>query len=336
MVISRIFIIISLLALLFRSHLEANRSIGIVTSSTYVGDRETAWRIKIAAENLGWTAYLDEKCGKEIQHLELDWVICMLPKNNFSNPSCPNYLMVFHPHGFLDDDRTFLPFYEKYDGYLLTINDRETLADSLMLKNKKFHFVPFYPTVFEIPYQKISLNELVTMIPVWGNRRSEKRYKRLYSMLSQTGSVKFYGVHKNQHIIKEGYMGAIPFDGVSVISTLQKHGIVLVLHSNIHNENGIPSSRIFEAAAASTVIISDKNSFVKQHFGDAVFYIDASLSAEEMFNQIQAHLRTIKAYPEIALNMAKKAHDIFTEKFEMSHQLLKVEQMHNEIVSKKQ
>lgn len=145
MVIFRIFFIVSLFTLFYLPPLEANRSIGIVTSSAYVGERETALRIKIAAENLGWTAYLDENEGSEIQYLKLDWVICMLPKNKFFNPFCPNYLLVFHPHGYLDKKRQFLQFYEKYDAYLLTINDRETLAHSLKLKNKEFHFVPFIP-----------------------------------------------------------------------------------------------------------------------------------------------------------------------------------------------
>lgn len=335
MIFPRILLCISLLLVASLSSHEPSRRIGIVTSSNYVGDRETAWRMKIAAERLGWTVLLDEWQGYQIRHMKLDWVICMLPGNKFFNRLCPNYLMVFHPFGYLNHERKFLPFYQRYDGYLLTIHDRETLADSLKQNNKEFHCIPFFPTVFSVPYQRLSFDNLMTMIPVWGDRVEGQKYQTLYRMLSQTGAVKFYGVHRNEHIISEGYMGPIPFDGISVINVLQKHGIVLVIHSDVHNANRIPTSRIFEAAAASAVVISDQNQFVKEHFGDSVFYIDTSLSAEEIFDQIQGHLKTIHTYPELAANMAKRAHDVFMEKFEMSQQLLLLEQMHEAVISKK-
>lgn len=316
--------------------LQANVRMGIAISSNYVGDREVAWRIKIAGENLGWTVFLDENDGRQLRNIEqLDWVICMLPNNEFFNSSCPNYQIVFHPFWYLDEERKFLPFYEKYDGYLLTINDRETLKNSLESKNKEFNFISFYPSVYSVPYREVALNNLVTMIPVWSNRLTQQRFRKLYKLLSQTGFVKFYGVQRNEDIITEGYMGSIPFDGVSVIDILQQHGIVLVLHSNIHNREEIPTSRIFEAAAASTVIISDENSFVKKHFGDSVFYINTSLPASNIFDQIQKHLQTIQEDPKKALEMAKAAHQIFIDNFEMSNQLLKLESMHRQIMSKK-
>ena len=332
---NRFFISLFILGLSF-FNIHANVRIGIVTAWNYVGDRETAWRIKIGGESLGWTMILDEDEGRQVQNMEdLDLVICMLPINEFTNPYCPNYQMIFHPFWYLDDERKIAPFYEKYDGYLLTINDRKTLEDGLRLKNKDFHFVPFYPSVHNVPYRELALNNLMTMIPTWGDRLDGEEYKRLYKLLSRTGLVTFYGVHKNEHIIEQGYMGPIPFDGVSVIDILQRHGIALVIHSDIHNRECIPTSRIFEAAAASTVIICDENSFVKEHFGDSVFYIDTTLSADGMFDQIQAHLKSIYEHPKEALEKAKAAHQIFIEKFEMSDQLRKLELLNREVISKK-
>lgn len=333
---NQIFLSILILAAIFSIDLQANIRMGIATASNYVGDREVAWRIKVAGENLGWSVFLDEDNGKGLQNrTDLDWVICLLPNNEYFNPHCPNYLMIFHPFWYLDDKRRLMPFCEKYAGYLLTINDRETILEGLKLKNKAFNFIPFYPSVYEIPYQEVPLNNLMTMIPVWSNRLTDKKFRTLYHSLSQTGFVKFYGVHKNEDIISQGYMGSIPFDGVSVLNVLQQHGIVLVLHSDIHNEESIPTSRIFEAAAASTVIISDENSFVKDHFGDSVFYIDTTLSAESIYEQIQEHLNTIALNPKKALEMAKTAHQIFIDKFEMTMQLRKLELMHYKILKNK-
>lgn len=320
---------------IFIANLQANVRIGVATASSYVGDREVAWRIKIAGESLGWEVLLDEDNGRHLQDQQLDWVICMLPNNEFHNPNCPNYQVIFHPFWYLDDERKLVPFYEKYDGYLLTINDRETIENSLRLSGKEFHYIPFYPSVYSLPYREVALNNLVTMVPVWSNRITDKKFRTLYKLLSQTGFVKFYGVSRNEDILPQGYMGSIPFDGVSVINILQQHGIVLVLHSDIHNKECIPSSRIFEAAAASTVIICDENNFVKEHFGDSVFYIDTTLPAKSIYKQILKHLQTIYRNPKKALEMAKTAHQIFVENFEMSDQLLKLEALNQKILSQK-
>jgi len=312
---------------------EAHIRMGIVSSSKYCGEREVGWRIKVAAESLGWIVFLDENQDSFVDKMQdLDFVISLLPQNTFTNPYCPNYQTIFHPFNFLTPEKQLLPFYEKYDGYLITLQEREFIEEGLKLKNKTFHSISFYPTVDHIPYKEVALNNLVTMIPVWSNRLNDRRFRSFYKLLSRDGLVSFYGINKNDAIIKRGYVGPIPFDGVSVIDVLQKHGIVLILHSDIHNQEGIPTSRIFEATAASTVIISDENAFVKKYFGDSVFYIDTTLTASEMDRQVRKHMKYIKSNPEKALEMAKEAHLIFEDLFEMSSQLLELESLHKKVV----
>ncbi len=306
---------------------------GIISNTEYCGERELAWRIKIAAQSLGWDVFLDESRGRNLLKVkDLDWVICLLSNNYYTRKDCPNYLTIFHPFEFLDKEGKLLPFYRKYNGYLLTVNRKESIETSLREENKGFFSVPFYPTIYPVAYKKLELNHLMTMVPVWGNRLMDEKFKTLYKRLSQTDQVKFYGVHRNSRIIEKGYMGSIPFDGVSVVKILQKHGIILILHSDIHNKEEIPSSRIFEAAAASTVIICDENAFVKEHFGDNVFYVNTSKSSEEIYQQIRRHMNTISSNPKKALDMAKNAHDIFTSKFLMTDQLLKLYDMHQQHV----
>ncbi len=321
----------SVCLLTFAIKADAAIRMGIASDSTYCGERELAWRIKIAGESLGWTVFLDEERGSKIQEMQdLDWVICVLPNNQFLNPYCPNYQTIFHPFNFLDKQRKLLPFYEKYDGYLLTIEDRESISRG----GKPFHCIPFYPTVHSVPYKEVPLNNLMTMLPVWSNRVTDVKFRILYNKLSRDGSVSFYGLNKSRSIIRHGYEGELPFDGISVIDVLQKHGISLVFHSDIHNEEGIPTSRIFEMAAASAVIISDQNAFVKKHFGDSVFYVDTSLETEDIYRQIQKHLNTIRENPKKALEMAKKAHQVFIDHFEMSQQLLELELLHRKVVAR--
>lgn len=321
------------LAMAITVQASAHIRMGIASSSEYCGEREIGWRIKIAAEQLGWTAILDEKEGNDIKRLtDLDWVICLLPRNVVNrNPKCPNYLTIFHPFNYLDGLRRLLPIYRRYDGYLMTIDCNSVCHP----KTQSLNAISFYPSTFAVPYTKVELNNLVTMIPVWSERLHDARFRTLYNLLSNTGKAKFYGTCKNPDFIAQNFMGNIPFDGCSVINVIQNNGIVLVLHSNIHNIEEIPTGRIFEAAAASAVIISDQNEFVKTHFGDSVYYINTEGSGEEMYAQVMNHLNTIWSNPEAALEKAKKAHEIFMDNFEMSTQLLRLEQLHEQIKLKK-
>jgi hypothetical protein len=171
----------------------------------------------------------------------------------------------------------------------------------------------------------------MAMIPVWGNRLEDEKFKCLYFLLNEGGFTKFYGINNHIAITKENYLGKLPFDGISVVKALQRHGISLVFHSDIHNREEIPSSRIFEASAASTVIICDNNAFVKKHFGANVFYVDTALSAEEIYLQIKNHVDAIHREPEKALEMAKRAHQIFVDEFLMEAQLQNIMAMHEKI-----
>lgn len=307
----------------------AKTRIGIISDYQYCGEREIAWRVKRAAEQLGWDVFLDEQQGRRIATMKkLDWTISLVPPRY--KPPCRNYMTVFHPFGFLDEENKMLPIFESFDGYLLTIQP-SFFEGTFRSGTKQFFSIPFYPTTQPVPYKELSLNGLVTLFPVWGDRTTQEKYKTLYRMLSRSGLTKFYGSKDNEGIIQEGYMGTLPYDGISVINALQKHGITLIIHSSTHREEGLPSGRIFEAAAASTVIISDENPFVKRHFGNTVYYIDVTLPAEELFAQIVERMEEITRNPEIALAKAKEAHQIFTDHFQMTDQLLLIDAMHKKI-----
>ena len=319
-----------ILASLFNLH--ANVRIGIISDSGYCGEREVAWRIKIAAESLGWEAFLDEERGHTLRRMKgLDWIVCLIPDIGRLNKRCPNFLTIFHPFTFLNKNGELLPIYEQYDGYLKTIKHTESFETPFKLRHEESYSIPFYPTLQKVEYKKLIFKNLVTMVPVWGNRLIDDKFREFYKLLSQSGFTKFYGINKNSQIIEQGYMGKIPFDGVSVIDAFQQHGIVLIIHSEVHNREGIPSARIFEASAASTVIISDENSFVRERFGDSVLYVDTSKSSEEMYRQIKNHIDFIQLNPETALEMARKAHQIFEDNFLMTDQLLKIQNLNKKI-----
>ena len=106
----------------------------------------------------------------------------------------------------------------------------------------------------------------------------------------------------------------------------------LVLHSHEHIKGGVPTSRIFEAAAASAVIICDHHPFVEKEFGDAVLYIDPNQDPEAVFKQIDDHMKWVHANPDEAMALARRSHAIFMERFTLENELLKIGQMYEHMV----
>ena len=137
----------------------------------------------------------------------------------------------------------------------------------------------------------------------------------LYKKLDETDYFNVYGSDKWKKLKVKSYRGLIPFGAENVIEVMKENGISLVLHSDGHFENDTTSSRIFEAAAASTVIISDRMPFVVSNFGDSVLYVDRSAPSDVLFKQIDDHVKWILAHPKEAVELARRAHKIFVEKF---------------------
>lgn len=97
--------------------------------------------------------------------------------------------------------------------------------------------------------------------------------------------------------------------------TLNEYGIALCTHSRFHVQAGIPSSRIFEIISSGAIAISDKNPFVVKYFGDNVLYFDSQATSEEIFSQIDQHVRWVQTHKAEAEQKARNAHKILQDNF---------------------
>jgi hypothetical protein len=317
------------LFLLFCGEVHAHIRMGIVNDTVCLGEQEFSHRLQIAGERLGWEVFLDEMLGRGLENVrDLDLVISLVAHNEYSHPGCPTYFVIFNPFNYFDQDGQVKSCFSFYDGFLHTIKRPQSLENAMELLGKKCMFLPFFPFVQSIDYQRSNLVSLVTILPASSNRLTDSKFKELYYMLDNSGFTRLYGRRKSNTLYSNSYKGKIPFDGISVINVFQKYGIVLVVHSDMHNETGIPSSRIFEGAASSSVIISDLNPFVQNHFGDSVFYVDTSQSAKAIFKDIYLIMKKIRSNPEKALEMAKRSYQIYHDNFLLEDQLLRLEAMH--------
>lgn len=155
---------------------------------------------------------------------------------------------------------------------------------------------------------------------------SGKRHGGLLEMLDRTNRVEFYGVREMYGINPwEGfnnYKGELPFDdGQSIIRTANRCGVTLVLSSKAHRESSVVSTRLFQACAARTIIISDDNPFVTEQFGDAVLSFPYSPNPQRTFDHIAALMEWIETHPEEAKQKAERAHHIFASRFSLDQEI---------------
>jgi hypothetical protein len=236
------------------------------------------------------------------------------------------YLAIFHPsHHFFEEDGSLKKPYQNYDGYLLTYSPNK---DDPNFANGSRPYLSWYPTVHFQPYQRVTPHHLFYLGCMWGDRFNDVNCRKLIHLIDQEPYTQIYGNLAFQALCPKCYSGPLPFDSESVIEKARQCGITLVLHSKEHLLHGLPSGRIFEAAASSSIILSDENSFVRQHFGDAVLYLNTAASPESIHRQIQEHMTWIEAHPEEALAKAQRAHEIYTRDFLLEDQLRRLALFH--------
>lgn len=174
-----------------------------------------------------------------------------------------------------------------------------------------------YPAIVGIPanqYQSSDRQKLIFFGSLWG-RKSNDFYQALRKLAAQDymffirHPAVILGINDIQNFTNK----AKTF--IDLQKTLNNHGIVLCVHSKTHNNNSIPSSRIFETISSGAIAISDMNPFIMKHFGDNILYFDSSLSEEEIYQQIDNHVHWVQQNPKKAELMAQKAHQILQQKF---------------------
>jgi len=315
------------LCFLYSHDIVHSRSICLIIREDFRGEREFAERIKIACETLHWKAEIIDVSSFKGSDRHYDWILTLVPGKQCSSTE-NDYLILFDPeHHYFSHDGHLDKNYLDYAGYLSTYKNTYLLLEDINYKNN-LHLKRWYPTVQYRPYQKITPTRLFYFIGHWGDRYDDMRYQTLQKELAKKTYTNLFGDPSTGISYGNAFKGAIKYDGESVINLISEMGVCLILHSKTHLKYEIPSGRIFEAAAASAVIISDLNPFIIEYFGDSVLYVDQELSGEEMFEQIDAYMAWIQNHPEEALEMAKRAHQIFEENFLLEPQLLDFDKFH--------
>jgi len=318
------------------------------------GDWAAGQHIKNSAEKMGWEAKLFFKTplGNDQIFLEFnpDLIIFTPYLKDFddfaSGPiayhKSKKYFWFSHPLAERKFDQ-FITF--KVDASLSSfLNKVLKLANGVLITDKEiallkghaqeeFYALRFFPSVQQTNFSSANPDKIFALGASWDKDRNSKKYEKLFKELIEKQAIKFYG--RKLDIFGNSYKGFIG-NASDIIPTIHKNGIYLLTHSAAHIKNGTPSARVFEAIAANVIIISDKNPFVIENFGNNILYFDQTAGEDAIKDQISAHLNWIKSNPSVAKEMANNCHKIFLEKFTMENQLVKLAKMHEYILLKEQ
>ncbi len=330
----------------------------LISSKYSLAEKQETFHNCQAINNLGSDCYIFEFTNSPRYTRFFEFYITNLQKivNYFIAPdfifyNCPN--MLFEPtnyreYGVLDVgnyesvqmetglvvDPKGTEWLNRYDGFIV-YGDNEKWAQNFVSKLKHiqkdmnmqflFNYFPSVPSTLYIPSKRLNLFYSGSN---WDSRRQSDHYRKIHMLLDEKDYYSVYGRKQNWNFLKNSYKGSISFDATSLVNTINSSGIALLLHTDFHNKHGIPSKRIFEAAAAGAVIISDKNPFVIREFGDCVYYIDPQKEPTEVVMDIDKIVKLVKSNPELANKKAECAHSTFIKKFTLEKQWERVFAMH--------
>ena len=200
---------------------------------------------------------------------------------------------------------------------------------------KKCNSMEWYPSSTATEYDPVKPKTIFYCGFQWDNKRNGSEYRKMFSLLDEEGYLDIYGPAHKWDCAPNAVRG-MTFNEEEFRLAMRKSGIVLVLHTQGGIEKGAPAARVFEAAAACCVIISDQHPFIMREFGDCILYVDHTKTGEALFQEINLHRKWILDHPIEAELMARKAHEIFSTKFTLEMQLKAFKDFHLKVLKESQ
>jgi hypothetical protein len=317
----------------------------LITHKGGIGEHEMAERIKIAGKSLNlecanFPLHQSSIIKRIFPHYRERFatlfhpdLVISLQGDKIFYPHAKHYVALTHGSNYYFTANSILPAHHltDFDAYLICFPDQEKLFSYCNFVEKESPHITWYTTCGKTDFSPPSHFQLFYCGFNMATTHEGTKFKHLFSRLDKTHYFNVYGKKEEWRHTPNCYRGFIKSDGLSLLKTMNNRGVTLIFHDADHFLGRTPTARIFEAAAASTVIISDRHPFIEKNFGDAVLYIDHEKSAEELFQQIDRHMKWIKNNPEESLLLAKKAHAIFIEKFTLEAQLENLINLHKSL-----
>ncbi|HWJ74443.1 MAG TPA: glycosyltransferase [Kaistia sp.] len=275
-------------------------------------------RFKRVAEAKGHHAY-EVVTSEDIHCCAPDFVIAT---HEFTPKLTPFFTIgaLWSPPAFYAEDPLRVRSILSYDGYLVGSSHVGQFLDDLEFSTgthkprSDFLFLPTAPETDFSPRRAEEPYELVYVGVHWDG----KRHAGLLELLHASGDIAFYGPAANWRGYDGSFRGEVPYDGFSMQAVLAQHGIALCVHKDDHRLADTPSMRLFEAAAAGCLIITDEIPFARRVLGDSVFHLDLKRPAEINAARVRKIITWANTNPGAAEAMARRSHNILKREFGLS------------------
>lgn len=309
------------------------------------GEKTLGYNLTQAANNIGWDSVqlmFAQDLHEQIERFNPDFIVS-LGDNPYDYPSdyriysfidLPTKRLLSYNHFTFNTEfiKRIKPSIEHSSGFLCGFPGMSVLNKFFTRETgRKFYGIPFYTYVPKSQYQHIEPRKIAHIGYNIDSLRGSDRYKDFFKLLSKDGIIAVYGIKKSWTYLSESWGGFVPNEKVREV--LSGNGIVLVLHSSVHLNDNLVSSRIMEAVAASAMVISDRNPAVIEAFGDNVLYIDHTKSAQEIYQQIRTHYDWIQTHPKEVAQMTKANHEVFLRRFTAENGMRDVAKLHEYILT---
>ncbi len=277
----------------------------------------------------------------EIEKFAPDFVLSWFPISKINR--IPTYIMFTQQdHWLKDSGGNFVASYTTPDGYLVQSEKSAQILHDMHFKyGRKLNVLTQFfhsRTKTEFKFKSHKKFKLVYLASNWEFRNGDKpRFKTLIDyLINKADFLELYGTKNGWAWVenKECVKGDIDFSEEALLDVYRSAGVGLGLNSHEYYYCGRSTGRILEIIASGAICIADDLPFNKEIFGDNLLYI-TTRNEEEMAKQIIAHMEWINSNPEKARQKAKKAHEIFCEKYTMENMIEKVINFHHQTQSKK-
>lgn len=274
---------------------------------------EAEWirRCLIACKNLGFIPR-EVVTSDDINQFEPD---CVLLTHEMSAKltEFPTLGLLWSPPSYYSEDPYRRKTILSHDGYLCGSTKIAQWLDDFCYGYRKKCLIHDY-LMLPSSHDRGRFDHLPDELAIFyaGIHWDGSRHGKLFDSLSLLNvPLKIYGNPLAWKGYESHYLGQLKFDGNSVISAIKDAGIALCLQTAAHREYNCPSMRLFEAAAAGALIITDNTEFTRHVFQNSVLYVDLELPTSLIIKQIYDHYKWAVSNHRAAERLAQKSNEIF-------------------------
>jgi hypothetical protein len=232
---------------------------------------------------------------------------------------CPHYGVIHEPRDRFLDNRAYFQNLLSYDGYFTIADSLERFLRDISYRVGRPGEIGFYYNTCQRQQRSADLASLLRhrklLLTYFGTNWDHRR-KNFFRMLSEIDNVQICGpTHSWPEIHRKSYGGSLEFDGDAVQARYATNGLGLCLVSELHCRDDVISNRIFEIASVGAIAICCDMPWIRKYFGDSVYYIDQNLADKSLVRAILRCWDEIYDRPETALDKARRAREIFEQRF---------------------